>query len=87
MSGEDTHAQTPPTSIRLRVPGGEQNGDTTSNDDSGNGADDVIDETISDKPLPSTGGPSLLGLAVISLGLAVLGGATVVRTGVRRRDR
>ena len=47
----------------------------------------MIDETISDEPLPPTGGPSLPGLAVIALGLAVLGGATVVGTGVRRRDR
>src|SRR5918995_5133106 len=45
----------------------------------------VIDDTISDNPLPNTGGPSLPGLAVIALGLAVLGGATVVGTGVRRR--
>ena len=47
----------------------------------------VIDDTISDNPLPPTGGPSLPGLAVIALGLAVVGGATVVGTGVRRRDR
>ena len=47
----------------------------------------VIDDTISDNQLPNTGGPSLPGLAVIALGLAVLGGATVVGTGVRRRDR
>lgn len=66
------------------VPGG--NDDNGSND-TGPGADDVIDETISDNPLPPTGGPSLPGLAVIALGLAVLGGATVVGTGVRRRDR
>jgi len=57
------------------------------NDDGGTGADDVIDETISDEPLPPTGGPSLLGLAVIALGLAALSGATVVGTSVRRRDR
>jgi hypothetical protein len=30
-----------------------------------NGADDVIDKTISVNPLPSTGGPPLLGLAII----------------------
>jgi hypothetical protein len=47
----------------------------------------VIGDTISDEPLPNTGGPPLSGLAVIALGLAVVGGATVVRTGVRRRDR
>jgi uncharacterized repeat protein (TIGR01451 family) len=70
------------------VPGGDDggNGGNGSND-TGNGADDVIDDTISDNPLPDTGGSSLLGIAVISLGLAVFGGATVVRTGVRRRDR
>jgi len=66
------------------VPGDDAN---DANDDGGTGADDVIDETISDEPLPPTGGPSLPGLAVIALGLAVLGGATVVGTGVRRRDR
>ena len=64
------------------VPGGDD-----ANDEGGTGADDVIDETISDNPLPPTGGPSLPGLAIIALGLAVLGGATVVGTGVRRRDR
>ena len=47
----------------------------------------VIDDTISDNPLPNTGGPSLLALATIALGLSVLGGAAVVRSGVRRRDR
>jgi len=66
------------------VPGGNPN---NGSNDTGNGANDVIDDTISDNPLPSTGGPSLLGLAVISLGLAVVGGATVVRTGARRRGR
>jgi uncharacterized repeat protein (TIGR01451 family) len=71
------------------VPGGDDggNGGNDTGNDTGNGADDVIDDTISDNPLPDTGGSSLLGLAVISLGLAVFGGATVVRTGVRRRDR
>jgi uncharacterized repeat protein (TIGR01451 family) len=66
------------------VPGGD---DGNGSNDTGTGADDVIDETISDNPLPPTGGPSVLGLAVIALGLAVLGGATVVGTGGRRRDR
>jgi hypothetical protein len=65
------------------VPGGNGNG----SNDTGNGPSDVIDDTVSNHPLPNTGGPSLPGLAVITLGLAVLGGATVVRTGVRRRDR
>jgi hypothetical protein len=37
--------------------------------------------------LPPPGGPSLPGLAVIALGLAVVVGATVVGTGARRRDR
>jgi uncharacterized repeat protein (TIGR01451 family) len=67
------------------VPGGGD--DTNGGGNTGTGADDVIDETISDNPLPNTGGPSLTGIAVIALGLSVLGGATVVRTGVRRRDR
>jgi uncharacterized repeat protein (TIGR01451 family) len=66
------------------IPGGD---DGNGSNNTGNGPDDVIDDTISDNPLPNTGGPSLPGLAVITLGLAVLGGATVVRTGVRRRDR
>ena len=63
-------------------------GDDTddANDDGVDDPDDVIDDTVSDESLPPTGGPSLPGLAVIALGLAVLG-ATVVRTGVRRRDR
>jgi uncharacterized repeat protein (TIGR01451 family) len=64
------------------------NGDSGDSGDSGvDGADDVIDDTISNNPLPNTGGLSLVGLAVIALGLSVLGGATVVRTSVRRRDR
>ena len=68
-------------------PGGDNGDGNDTGNDTGDGADDVIDETISDNPLPSTGGPSLLGLAVVSLGIAAVGGATVVRTGVRRRDR
>ena len=63
-------------------------GITEDSGDSGvNGADDVIDNKISDNSLPPTGGPSLPALAIIALGLAVLGGATVVGAGVRRRDR
>jgi uncharacterized repeat protein (TIGR01451 family) len=68
-------------------PGNGGNGGNGTGNDTGDGADDVIDDTVSNNPLPSTGGASLLGLAVVSLGLAVVGGATVVRTGVRRRDR
>jgi hypothetical protein len=64
-----------------------QNNPST-NQPGGNGEQSqVIDDTISDNQLPNTGGPSLPGLAVIALGLAVLGGATVVGTGVQRRDR
>ena len=44
----------------------------------------LMHDTISDKPLPNTGGPPLWGLAAIALGLSV-GGACVA--GVRRRDR
>jgi hypothetical protein len=62
--------------------------DPSTNQPGGSGEQSqVIDNTISDNQLPNTGGPSLPGLAVIALGLAVIGGATVVGTGVRRRDR
>jgi uncharacterized repeat protein (TIGR01451 family) len=72
----------------LEPPAGPGGNDGTNGGDSGvNGADDVIDDTVSNNPLPPTGGPSLPGLAVIALCLAVLGGATVMGTGVRRRDR
>ena len=67
------------------ISGGDDNDNNGNN--GGNGNNDVVDGTISNNPLPSTGGPSLLGLAVVSLGIAAVGGATVVRTGVRRRDR
>jgi uncharacterized repeat protein (TIGR01451 family) len=83
--GSGTEPCTDPNDLKPpSVPGGE---DGNGPNGTGNGEDDVIDETISDNPLPATGGPSLPGLAVVALGLAVLGGATVVGTGGRRRDR
>ena len=71
----------------LDPPGGPGGNDGGNGGNGTNNANDVIDDTISDKPLPDTGGASLLGLAVISLGIAVVGGATVVGTSARRRDR
>jgi uncharacterized repeat protein (TIGR01451 family) len=83
--GSGTEPCTDPNDLNPpSVPGGNDGNDSNG---TGNGEDDVIDETISDNPLPPTGGPSLMGLAVIALGLSVVGGATVVGTGARRRDR
>jgi uncharacterized repeat protein (TIGR01451 family) len=76
----------PPAGDPPAGPGGEDGTNGDSGDSGVNDPDDVIDDTVSDESLPPTGGPSLPGLAVIALGLAVLGGATVVG-GVRRRDR
>ncbi|MBA2535173.1 MAG: hypothetical protein H0V21_09190 [Rubrobacter sp.] len=60
-----------------------QNDPSTNQPDDGGERSQVITDTISDEPLPSTGGPPLLGLAVIALGLAVIG-ASVVGVGIRR---
>ena len=63
------------------------NDGTNGGGNDGNGANDVIDETISDNPLPNTGGVPLMGLAIISLGLAACGASLVGVSTRRRRGR
>jgi uncharacterized repeat protein (TIGR01451 family) len=65
-------------------PGGNDGTNGNNGANSNNGANDVIDNTVSDNPLPNTGGPSLLGLAVVTFSLAVSGASVIT---VRRRDR
>ena len=60
-----------------------QNDPSTNQPDDGRERSQVIIDTISDEPLPPTGGPPLLGLAIISLGLFV-SGASVVGVCIRR---
>ncbi|MBA2713604.1 MAG: LPXTG cell wall anchor domain-containing protein [Rubrobacteraceae bacterium] len=47
--------------------------DTSNTNDNGNSSDDVIPETVSDKPLPNTGGVPLSGLIVAGLVFAGAG--------------
>lgn len=61
-----------------------QNDPSTNQPDDGGERSQVITDTVSDNPLPNTGGPPLLGLAVATFGLAVSGVSVVT---VRRRDR
>jgi len=48
-----------------------------------NSEEDVIDDTISEKTLPNTGGVPLLGLAAVALALVGVG-FSVLRTSIRR---
>jgi hypothetical protein len=47
--------------------------------------DDVIDDTISDRPLPDTGGAPLLGLAVFAF-ICVSAGFVLLRPVIRRNN-
>jgi len=84
-------------SCELRVDGGDNDspaddqydgggGDNGGGNDDGGGVDDpddVVDNTTSNKPLPDTGGLSLVGPAL--LGLTLVGvGISVLSTSVRR---
>jgi hypothetical protein len=66
--------------------GGGQPAPTNSGDQYDNGTDnpdDVIDDTISDQPLPNTGGVPLLGLAVVGC-IFIFGALAVLRPVIRR---
>ena len=72
------------------VDDGGDTGNTNDNGsiDAGNNVDsqdDVIDDTISDQPLPNTGGAPLLVLAVSSL-FIVGGGFLFLRSTIRRSE-
>jgi hypothetical protein len=58
-------------------------GDDGGVDDGVDDPNDVIDNTNSKKPLPNTGGVSLLGIAVVALALVGVG-ASVLRISIRR---
>ena len=79
--GDETDTPNPPPDGS-----GGGNGGTVPEDQYGNDAgnqDDVIDDTISDQPLPDTGGAPLLGLAVFG-SIIVFSAFAVLRPVVRR---